>query len=99
MRNLTLLAALALAGCATQAPPVFVADNDPIVGATCRAAGLDQFNGRTASVETGRDLQRVSGAGVIRWVLPGMAVTMDFSPQRLTVQLDSANRIVRASCG
>ena len=94
-----LIPALALAGCAAQAPPVFVADNDPAVGGPCRDAGLDQFKGRTASVETGRELQRVSGARLIRWVLPGMAVTMDFSPERLTVQLDSANRIVRASCG
>ena len=94
-----LIPALALAGCAARTPPVFVADNDAVAGGVCSNAGLDQFKGRTASVETGRDLQRVSGARLIRWVRPGMAVTMDFSPQRLTVQLDSANRIVRASCG
>ena len=94
-----LIPALALAGCAAQNPPVFVADNDPVLGGECRGAGLDQFQGRTASVDTGRDLQRVSGARLVRWVKPGMAVTMEFNAQRVTVQLDSANRIVRASCG
>jgi hypothetical protein len=36
---------------------------------------------------------------VIRWVQPGMAVTMDYREDRLTVRLDSGNRIVAANCG
>ena len=39
------------------------------------------------------------GARTLRWVGYGMAVTMDFSPHRLTVYLDKANRVERASCG
>jgi hypothetical protein len=41
----------------------------------------------------------VSGARDLRWVAKGMMVTMDFRDDRLTVQLDAANRIERASCG
>ena len=99
MRHLTFLAVLALAGCAARTPPVFVADQDPVGGGLCRSDGLEQFHGRVASVELGRELQRVSGARLIRWVLPGMAVTMDFSPHRLTVQLGVGNVVERASCG
>ncbi len=34
-----------------------------------------------------------------RVVKPGMAVTMDFRQDRVTVQVDAQNRIERASCG
>jgi hypothetical protein len=42
---------------------------------------------------------RASGARIIRWVPLGGAVTMDFSPVRLTVQLDANNRVQSANCG
>jgi hypothetical protein len=42
---------------------------------------------------------QVSGARTIRWVQPGMMVTMEFSAQRLTVQLARGNVIERATCG
>jgi hypothetical protein len=35
----------------------------------------------------------------VRVVRPGMAVTMDFSEARLTVETDAAGIITRASCG
>jgi hypothetical protein len=40
-----------------------------------------------------------SGARIIRWVPKGGVVTMDFSPERITVLLDGSNRVERASCG
>ena len=40
-----------------------------------------------------------SGARIIRWVPKGGVVTMDFSPDRLTVQLDAPTASRRASCG
>ena len=40
-----------------------------------------------------------SGARNARVVKPGMAVTMDFRQDRVTVQVDAQNRIERASCG
>ena len=38
-------------------------------------------------------------ARVLRWVPHGGVVTMDFSPTRLTVQLDPQGRVESASCG
>ena len=40
-----------------------------------------------------------TGARILRWVPKGGMVTMDFSPDRLTVQLDGANRVETARCG
>ncbi len=42
---------------------------------------------------------RASGARTLRWVPQGGMVTMDFSPQRLTIQLDAQSRVERANCG
>ena len=68
-------------------------------GGACRSEGLGQFVGQAASRELGHAMMLASGARVIRWVPRGGAVTMDFSPVRLTVQLDAANRVQSANCG
>ena len=73
------------------------APGEPI--GTCRSEPLAQFVGQTASAELGSRMLRASGARIIRWVPKGGVVTMDFNPSRLTVQLDGANRVERASCG
>lgn len=37
--------------------------------------------------------------GPLRVIRPGMAVTMDFSPARLNIELDGAGRVARVFCG
>jgi hypothetical protein len=69
------------------------------MGQQCRQSDYGSFVGRRADAATAAELQRASGARVIRWVQPGMAVTMDYREDRLTVRLDSGNRIVAANCG
>ena len=59
----------------------------------CRSEALAQFIGQPASQELGARMLAASGARIIRWVPKGGVVTMDFSPDRLTVQLDGANRV------
>jgi hypothetical protein len=44
-------------------------------------------------------MMKQTGATKIRWVEKDMMVTMDYREDRLTVYLDAANRIERASCG
>ena len=72
---------------------------DEMGSRACRNASLAQFTGQTASQELGARMLVASGAKIIRWVPKGGMVTMDFSPNRLTVQLDGSNRVERASCG
>ncbi len=95
MRHALLLPLFALAACAT-------APADPIVvkpSGTCRNEALPAFVGQPATPALGTQMLAASGARVLRWVAKGMMVTMDFSDDRLTVYLDAANRVERASCG
>ena len=88
---------LLLAACAPATlPPV---QERGAASGECRQEGLDRFIGQTASAALGMELLTASGARTLRWVAPGMAVTMDFSPQRLTVSYDQAMRIERLACG
>ncbi len=89
--------ALLLTACAAVPP----AEPQPqVVGAgECRGEDLARFNGQPATQQLGAELLRASGARVLRWVQPGMAVTMDYRTDRLTVELDAQNRLVSARCG
>ena len=98
MRKLPAMVALALSACAAAPTPA----DYPVHGASayvCRSESLGQFTGRPATQELGAEMLRVSGARRIRWVAHGMMITMDFSPERLTVHLTPDNRVERATCG
>jgi hypothetical protein len=86
------LAALALAGCATTAPP------PPLTG-QCHADDLGELVGRPADAALGADAMRRSGALRLRWIRPGDMVTMDYSAQRLNVHLDAQGRVDHFACG
>lgn len=57
------------------------------------------FVGQKASAETGAAMLKASGATTMRWGGPGMAMTMDFRADRLTVSYDEAMVITSARCG
>ncbi len=89
-------AALAVGACGTAAPPPPVHGTNP--GGTCDNSNIQQFVGRDATAELGAEMIRVSGAAILRWVPAGTMITMEFRPDRLTVFLDSGNRVERLSC-
>ncbi len=97
MREMIALLAILGAGCTT------VAANEPVHGETsgriCKADGLDNFVGQTATQENGAEILRRSGAAVLRWIPHGSAVTMDFREDRVNVKLDPQNKIENVSCG
>lgn len=102
MRALTLSPLALLASCAAApAPPP--EPQIPVRGSTsgyvCRQQAFVEHIGKVATSEVGAQLLRTSGARTIRWVQPGMMVTMDYREDRLTVRLASNNRIVTANCG
>ena len=94
MRSLALLALVPLGACTSVAPTTPVTPAD-----VCLPATLDQFIGQPATTEFGTRMLKLTGKTALRWVRPGMAVTMDYREDRLTVYLDANNRVVRASCG
>ncbi len=65
----------------------------------CRSEPLQAFVGKTATQDVLDEARRASGAVHARVVKPGMAVTMDFRPDRITVGVDDNNRIERINCG
>ena len=99
IRMIIIAAALPLAACASAGYEADPAPVPPPPEMTCNADGAQSFVGRTASAEIGAALLRATGARTLRWVAPGMAVTMDYRPDRLTVSYDNSYKIERVSCG
>ena len=60
----------------------------------CGAAELQGLVGQRASV---LDTMRFSQP--TRIIRPGEAVTMDYSPNRLNIEINESDRIARVSCG
>ncbi|MGF6418854.1 methylaspartate ammonia-lyase [Stenotrophomonas sp. AN71] len=104
LNALVLLAVLPLAAC-SHAGGSSTADAGPLpakgadAAHECRPDTLEAFTGKTADETTVKQLVAASGARNARVVKPGMAVTMDFRQDRVTVQVDAQNKIERASCG
>ncbi|MET0362688.1 MAG: I78 family peptidase inhibitor [Sphingobium sp.] len=71
----------------------------PIAADLCDAAPTQARIGTIVSQEAGVELLRLTGARQLRWLGPGMAATMDFRPDRLTVTYDDNRTIVRIACG
>ncbi|WP_066479856.1 MULTISPECIES: I78 family peptidase inhibitor [unclassified Sphingomonas] len=92
-----LLLALMMAGCAAPggtAPPPPVAD-----AGECDAAPVQDLIGRPATAALGLDARDRSGARTLRWIQPGMAVTMDYRQDRLNIDVDEKNVVTRLACG
>jgi hypothetical protein len=97
MRYLIATLALMPLGACTVATSDATATSTP--GGACRSDKLAQFVGEASSQELGARILKASGARIIRWVPKGSMVTMEFSPERVTVYLDGSNRVERANCG
>jgi hypothetical protein len=65
----------------------------------CDASDVQGLIGQRATAEMGARLLRETGATVLRWGPPDSAMTMDYSPSRLTVSYNRAMTIERISCG
>lgn len=89
MKKLVVLA-VALAGCVTEGPDGGALPD----GDACGASALQGLIGQPRSVLAAMTLPEPT-----RVIEPGMAVTMDYSPARLNIELDDAGRITRVACG
>ncbi len=94
MRNLTLLLLAPLAAaCTSMAPPAGAAPAN-----ACSPEALARYTGLPANEATAARMKRETGRTALRWVKPGMMVTMDYREDRLTVYVGSAGKVERASC-
>lgn len=87
------LAASTLSACVTVHTPAVPS------GDSCKAAPAQVHLGHVATAELGAELLRLTGSRELRWVPPGMMVTMDYKFGRLTVGYDEAMRITSIACG
>ena len=75
-------------------------DNSPPAGSgKCDAGPAQSLVGQTASDTLGAEAMRLSKATKLRWIPEGGAVTMDYNPSRLNIQLDRGNKVVTINCG
>ena len=88
-------AAFVLAACATVAPEA----SNPPPEDSCGAIGLADLQGQVRSDSLVAEVGRRTAGRRVRWIRPGDAVTMDYSPERLNIHLDARDRIERLSCG
>ena len=91
--TLTLTLAATLAACV----PVVMPDPAP-----SPLADLSQCGGNALHVLVGHPattLPDKGGWGTLRIIKPGMMVALDYSPTRLNVRVDDADRILALDCG
>lgn len=94
-----LASALAIAGCSSTANPPDTSMPPPV---DCGAQALGSKTGQSVVGSTAQDV-RVGGEAIavpgdIRVITPGMAVTQDFRPDRLNLEVDASGNLVRAYC-
>jgi len=101
------------AGVTEPAPPAATTPAAPVAPATpapatppgdamaqqCKADSAQSFVGRVADDATVAAARAAAGAGAVRVIKPGQAITMDYSDSRLNVNVDAQNKIVKLSCG
>ena len=87
---------LALTACNQDAPP---AKTPPPPEDACGAGKLDRFRGVPASPAVLAEIAAKVGEKNVRTIRPGEAVTMDFRPDRLNVEIGAGGRIERLRCG
>jgi hypothetical protein len=95
-------AVFALGACSsTDAPSdTTAASTDmPSMDGRCNTASAQTYIGKPISQALVEQAQRSAGAGTVRVLQPGDAMTMDYDSTRLTLDTDANGVIRQASCG
>ena len=80
-------------------PAAPVAAPPAVVAGDCNAAAAQFAVGRQADAQLRAEAQAKTGARVVRVLRPGDMVTMEFSAQRLNLDVDAAGKVTAARCG
>lgn len=92
--------ALALLGaCSSVQPDPGAPGRAGAASGACNADAVAWAVGQPANETVMGRVWRESGAGLIRPIAPGQAVTRDFRPDRVNVHIDRDNAITAVSCG
>ena len=89
------LLAMALGACAAPPPP----EAPPAPMGSCNAAKAQFAVGHEAGLAMQDQARERSGARLVRTLRPGQAITMEYSGERLDLELDAGGKIARVRCG
>ena len=87
----TLLVAFLASACAQQQPAS--------APGTCQAQPAQFAIGYTFTDAVVEEVQRRSGAKVARVLRPDMAITLEFNPERVNIEVGADNRVASVRCG
>ncbi len=92
------LALALLAACQPYASGPGDAGSTPETPDLCGAAKVTSWIGKSDSPTAREVIAKASGAKNIRWITPGMAVTMDYRQDRLNAKIDEAGKYSGFDC-
>ena len=95
-RSLALCPILALMACAA---PAQTPIHGVVPGYKCEAAPVQGMVGQIATQDAGARIMSGSHSASLRWIPPGVMVTMDYSESRVNVRLDNARVVLAITCG
>ena len=87
-----------LAACQPYASDPGDAGAAPETADLCGAAKVTSWVGKADSPAAREAIAKASGAKNIRWITPGMAVTMDYRQDRLNANIDADGRFTGFNC-
>lgn len=88
-------AALLMAACVTNPAPL----PGSITRGTCVEGPGQAYLGQAANAENGTAILAQTQSSILRWAAPNSMMTMEFSPQRVTVHYGADMKITKVSCG
>ena len=88
---------LALGGCAAPTAPDTPAASAP--AGRCDAAKAQFAVGYEPGLALQDQARERAGARIVRTLRPGQVVTLEFSGERLNLELDASGRVARVRCG
>ena len=92
-----LLAGVLLAGCASS--PQQDGAKAPKGDGRCNAEAVQHLVDQRITAELAEEARVKAGAEHLRVTQPNQPVTMDYNPQRLNIDIDDDDIIIRLSCG
>lgn len=65
----------------------------------CSALEAQSLVGRQHNEALGKEAMKRTGTNVLRVIRPGQPVTMDYRTDRLNIEIDERERVIRITCG
>lgn len=94
-----LMTTLALGACTTPPPSGGGETAPPALGSACDTAAIANLVGQPFTPALEADAKARAKVEAVRVIRPGTAVTMDFRPDRLNIDIDDKNVVTGFRCG